>query len=214
VARRRYDNSARLDAASLTRHRIIDATTTLLGEGGYAGLSVAAVASAAGVSPQTIYNAIGGKGALLKACYDITLAGDENDVPMSQRPEFLALGKASSAVEYLAGYAVWVRVLHERVAGIVGPILALDAARDAGAAEFLTAIERERRVGSTHAMTRLIDRFGPPDGLTVEKAVDTCWTLNSPELYVRLVVRCGWTPDAFQTWLARQLQASLLPHGA
>jgi hypothetical protein len=51
-------------------------------------------------------------------------------------------------------------------------------------------------------------------GLTVEKAVDTCWTLNSPELYVRLVVRCGWAPDAFQAWLARQLQASLLPRDA
>jgi len=214
VARRSYDNSARLESAALTRHRIIEATTTLLAGGGYARLSVAAVASAAGVSPQTIYNAIGGKGALLKACYDITIAGDEDDVPMSQRPEFLALGQASSAVEYLAGYAVWVRVLHERVAGIVGPLLALDAARDAGAAEFLTAIERERRVGSTHAMTRLLDRFGLPDGLTVEQAVDTCWALNSPELYARLVLRCGWTPDAYQACLARQLQASLLPSDA
>ncbi len=214
MARRPYDNSGRLDAASLTRHRIIEATTRLLSEGGYAGLSVAAVATAAGVSPQTIYNAIGGKGALLKACYDITLAGDEEGVAMSQRPEFLALGMASSAVEYLADYAVWVRVLHERVAGIVGPLLALDVARDAGAAEFLIAIERERRVGSTHAMTRLHDRFGLPDGLSFEGAVDACWTLNSPELYARLVVRCGWTPGAFQAWLARQLQASLLPHNA
>ncbi len=150
----------------------------------------------------------------MKACYDITLAGDEDAAPMSRRPEFLALGRASSAIEYLARYAVWVCVLHERVAGIIGPILALDSTRDAGAAEFLTAIERERRVGSTHAMTRLLDRFGLPDGVSVEKAVDTCWTLNSPELYVRLVVRCGWTQDDFQTWLACQLQAALLPHDA
>jgi hypothetical protein len=92
--------------------------------------------------------------------------------------------------------------------------LALDAARDAGAVEFLTAIERERRIGSTHAMTDLQDRFGLPNGLSLEKAVDICWTLNSPELYARLVVRCGWIPDAFQAWLARQLQASLLPHDA
>ena len=75
--------------------------------------------------------------------------------------------------------------------------MALDAARDAGAVEFLTAIERERRIGSTHAMTDLQDRFGLPNGLSLEKAVDICWT-----------------PDAFQAWLARQLQASLLPHDA
>lgn len=212
MTRRAYDNAARLESASLTRHRIIQAATRLLAGSGYDGLSVAAVASAAGVSPQTIYNSIGGKGALLKACYDVALAGDEDDVPMSRRPEFVALGQASSAVEFVDRYAVWVRVLHERVAGILGPLLSLDAARDAGAAEFLTVIERERRVGSTHAMTDLADRFGLPPGLPLERAVDICWTLNSPELYARLVVRCGWTPAAFQDWLGGQLQAALLPH--
>jgi AcrR family transcriptional regulator len=214
VTRRTYDNASRLESASLTRHRIIATATKLLAESGYHGLSVAAVASAAGVSPQTIYNSIGGKGALLKACYDITLAGDEDDVPMSQRLEFVALGQASSGIEFLARYAVWVRVLHERAAGILGPLLALDVARDAGAAEFLTVIERERRVGSTHAIADLNDRFGLPAGMSLEQAVDICWTLNSPELWARLVVRCGWTSADFQAWLARQLQAGLLPRDA
>jgi AcrR family transcriptional regulator len=209
VTRRTYDNAGRLGSASLTRHRIIATTTTLLAESGYHGLSVAAVASAAAVSPQTIYNSIGGKGALLKACYDVTLAGDEDEVPMSQRLEFVALGQASSGIEFLARYAMWVRVLHERAAGILGPLLALDAARDAGAAEFLTVIERERRAGSTHAITDLNDRFGLPAGMPLEQAVDICWTLNSPELWARLVVRCGWTPAAFEAWLAGQLRASL-----
>ena len=128
---------------------------------------------------------------------------------MSQRLEFVALGQASSALEFLASYAVWVRVLHERVAGILGPLLALDAARDAGAAEFLTVIERERHIGSTHAITDLHVRFRLREGLSVEKAVEICWTLNSPELYARLVIRCGWTPHDFEAWLAGQLQASL-----
>lgn len=211
MTRRRYDNSARLESAAETRHRIIVATTALLATEGYAGLSVAAVAGAADVSPQTIYNSIGGKGPLLKACYDVTLAGDEDAVPMSQRPEFLALRSAPSAADWVVAYAAWSRLLSERAHPILGPLVGLGVARDAGAAEFLATIEKERRIGSTHAMTAFRDSFGLPEPMTLEQAIDLCWTLNSPELYARLVGQCGWTPSAYQTWLEKALRASFLP---
>ncbi|WP_432558890.1 TetR/AcrR family transcriptional regulator [Granulicoccus sp. GXG6511] len=207
---RPYDNSARREAAAATRHRIIVATTELLAAEGYAGLGVMAVARAADVSQQTIYNSIGGKSALLKACYDVTLAGDEDEVPMSQRPEFSALREAGSADEWVERYAAWSRLLSERVHPILGPLVGLGVARDAGAAEFLTTIEQERRVGSTHAMTAFHKSFGLPDGLSLEQAIDICWTLNSPELYARLVGQCGWTPEEYQSWLAGELRASFL----
>ena len=213
MTRRPYDSSSRRDAAALTRHRIIATTTHLLASRGYDDLSVSVVASEAGVSPQTIYNSIGGKGALLKACYDVALAGDEKEIPMSSRPEFLALGQASSAREFLVRYAAWACILNARVAGILAPLVALEASRDAGAAGFLAVIDRERRIGSTHAMTQLQQRFGLREGQSLETAVDICWTLNSPELYARLVVRCGWSTAAFESWLARELRASLLPDG-
>lgn len=41
---------------------------------------------------------------------------------------------------------------------------------------------------------------GLPAGLTMERAVDQVWTLNSPEVYDRLVRRCGWTADAYEVW--------------
>ena len=211
MTRRRYDNSARLESAAETRHRIIVATTELLATEGYAGLSVAAVAGAAGVSPQTIYNSIGGKGALLKACYDVTLAGDEEAVPMSQRPEFLALQTAPSATGWAAAYAAWGRLLGERAHPILGPLVGLSVVRDAGAAEFLATIEKERRIGSTHAMTAFRDNFGLPEGMKLEQAIDICWTLNSPELYARLVGQCGWPPGDYQSWLTKALRSSFLP---
>ncbi|MDO5501057.1 MAG: TetR/AcrR family transcriptional regulator [Propionibacteriaceae bacterium] len=208
---RAYDNSARLEAAAATRHRIIAATTQLLAREGYAGLSVAAAARAAEVSPQTIYNSIGGKGALLKACYDVTLAGDEDAIPMSERPELHALRAATDAREWTQRYAAWSRLLSERVHPILGPLVALGVARDAGAAEFLTAIEGERRIGSTRVMTAYRDSFGLPDGLTLERAIDICWTLNSPELYARLAGQCGWAPAEYESWLAGQLRTAFLP---
>lgn len=211
MPRRQYDNSARLEAAAETRHRIIVAATALLAEEGYGGLSVAAVAKAADVSPQTIYNSIGGKGAVLKACYDVTLAGDEDEVPMGERPEFLALRTAANPAEFVERYAAWARLLAERTHPILGPLVALGVARDASAAEFLGTIERERRVGSTRAMTGFRDAFGLADDLTLEEAIDMCWTLNSPELYARLVGQCGWTPDAYEAWLAGQFRNSVIP---
>jgi AcrR family transcriptional regulator len=49
------------------------------------------VARRAGVSTQTVYNAVGGKPALLRAVYDVTLAGDDHPVPIAERPAFREL---------------------------------------------------------------------------------------------------------------------------
>lgn len=152
---------------------------------------------------------IGNKGALLKACYDVTLAGDEDDVAMSEREEFQALPLASSASEFLDRYAALSRLLNERVAPIVGPLVTPGGAGDEAASAFISTIEGERRTGSTHAMTALHTRFGPlPQG--VEHAVDVCWAMNSPQLFHRLVGLCGWTPEQYEAFVAAQLKAALL----
>ena len=63
----------------------------LLLEQGYAATTMTAVANAAGVSDETIYKTVGGKAALVKAVRDITLVGDDEPVPLAQRPEFAAI---------------------------------------------------------------------------------------------------------------------------
>ena len=70
----------RIESARATRRRIVAAATTLLLSDGYHAMSVSALARAAGVSPQTVYNAIGGKSEVLKLVYDILLAGDEERI--------------------------------------------------------------------------------------------------------------------------------------
>ena len=56
--------------SALTRRHIVDAAQTLFLEDGYAGTSIGAIARRAGVSVQTIYNAVGNKAALLSAMLD------------------------------------------------------------------------------------------------------------------------------------------------
>ena len=208
---RRYDNSARELAARHTRRRILQAARTLIEAEGYPALSVAALARAAGVSPQTIYNTVGGKAEVLKACYDVTLAGDDEPVPMSGRPAFRAMFETADPVEFLIRYAAWSATVYDRVGAIVGSV---GDRPDAGAADFLATIDRERRIGTTGAVTHFRDTFGLPAGVSLDRAVDMVWTLNSPEVYDRLVRRCGWAPADYQAWLGGQLAACLAPHPA
>ena len=209
MSRRPYDNSGRVEGARATRRRILESARGMLVAEGFPGLSIAALAAAAEVSPQTIYNSIGGKAQVLKACYDITLAGDDETVPMSQRPAFRAIFNAPDARTFLTRYAAWVREVYARV----GPILAAvvrPGAGDPAVAGFLSTIEAERRTGTTHAMTALRDAHGLPAAMSLREAVDIAWTLNSPEVYDRLVGRCEWSGARYQDWLAGQLRASLV----
>jgi len=84
---RRYDSATRLAKARRTRMRILSAARDLFLVDGYVGTTLDAVAATAGVSPQTVYNLVGGKATLFKAVYDVTLAGDDEPIPIARRPD-------------------------------------------------------------------------------------------------------------------------------
>jgi AcrR family transcriptional regulator len=89
--RRAYSSALRDQHAGLTRRRVLDAALELFLAEGYLGATIEAVARRAEVSTQTVYNAVGGKAALLRAVYDVTLAGDDQPVPIAERPAFQAM---------------------------------------------------------------------------------------------------------------------------
>lgn len=210
---RHYDSRARALAARDTRRRILATARELIEAGGYDRFSVAALAEAAGLSPQTIYNAVGGKAEVLKATYDVTLAGDDEPVAMSDRPVVRALASADTVGRWAQAYAHYARDLYLRVGALVGAVLAPGGGLDRGAGEFAATIDRERRVGTTQVMTAFVARFGPATDARIARLVDVVWTLNAPEVYDRLVRRCGWTADEYEVWLARQLTAALTDIG-
>lgn len=209
MSSRAYDNAGRAEAARITRRRILAVAREMLADRGYTGLSVAELARQAGVSPQTIYNSVGGKADVLKACYDVTLAGDDEPIPMNERPEARAMTQATTAREFVRRYATWCRTVSERVHPIVSAFIR-PGTSDAGIAGFVATIEQERRKGTTFIISMLADRFGLREGLTLDRAVDAVWALNSPEVYDRLIGRCGWTPGDYEHWLAGQLNLTLV----
>ena len=120
-ATRTYDSPLRDEQARLTRRRIVDAAHRMLLEGGYGAMTIAGLAREAGVSVQTVYNAVGGKADIVKAVYDVALAGDDEPMPMSARPIFETIEAAPDGPSCLATYAR----LGREIFGRVGPLITL-----------------------------------------------------------------------------------------
>lgn len=204
---RAYDNSSRAEAALATRRRIIEAAGEMLLRDGYHAMSVGALAGAAGVSAQTVYNAVGGKAAVVKAVYDVMLVGDDAPVAMQDRPEFRAMSEAPDREAFIRAYAALCATIYERVGPLLGVLLAQGAGNDSSLQDFVATIERERRVGNTNALNALERAHGLPRHLDRERFIDIVWTVSAPETYDRFVRRCGWTHAMYADWLAEALVA-------
>src|SRR5262245_42472022 len=89
--RRGYDNRARAEQARRGRRQVVAAAHDLLLAKGYRATTMADVARAAGVSVETVYKAFGTKAAVAKAAYDVALVGDDEPVPLAERPEIQAM---------------------------------------------------------------------------------------------------------------------------
>jgi len=58
---------------------------------GYRPTTIAAIAAQAGVSAESVYKGFGTKAALAKAVFDLALAGDDEPVPVAERPSMQAM---------------------------------------------------------------------------------------------------------------------------
>lgn len=203
-----YDNTTRTAAARATRARVLDAARTSFLERGFAGTTIRHIAEQADVSQETIYKAFGGKAGVLKAVYDTSLVGDDEAVPLAERPEALAVFDAATAFESVAAYAKLAQLIATRVDPLVRVML---GSRDTDAAltSFARTIDNERRVGSAFWVARWHAAGWLREDLDVEKAADILWVLNSNEPRWLLQDR-GWTSDEITAWLAEMFGRALL----
>lgn len=204
---RSYASSLRAEQAQLTRRRILDAAEELFLGSGYSVTTIDAIARTAQVSVQTVYNAVGNKRAALSAVYDRTLAGDDEPLPIAERPHFKAMLAARSARGCLARYAALGRELSERALPLLAVIIGEAANPDVRA--LADKIEAQRAAGTASVARHIATKFGLPDDLTVEAAADILWTLTAPDVTVRLVSQRNWTWDHYEQWLAETMTHSL-----
>lgn len=186
-----------------TRQRLLEAAAQEFAANGYAATTVTRLAAAAGVSVQTLYLSWGSKRNLLRGYMEHALGGEAAS-PADAAKQFAGL----SLHQRIVDLADLVAEVAERAS--VGWSLYRDAAAvDPEIAADWNELQLLRRQTFDRIFADAPESELAP-GLTVETAVDTAWTIASPESYDLLVARLGYTLDEFREWMRRTLVAAIL----
>jgi AcrR family transcriptional regulator len=207
--KRPYNSPARRSQAAGTQQRIVAATRALFLSKGYAATTMADVAAAAAVSVQTVYSAAGGKAALAKRVWDVTVAGDLEAVPMNLRPQIQALMAEPDPVVAVHLYARLSRQVYERL-GPLARVLRAGAVSDESLRQLIDTTEGERLTGTTALAAHLHSREALRADLTPTSAGQRLWALNGGEVADGLTLRCGWSLDEYEAWLGESMTLAVL----
>jgi AcrR family transcriptional regulator len=201
--RRVYESPTRQRQADETRSRIAATARKLLEETGYAGMTIPAVAKAAGVAVPTVYAIFGSKKGIVAELLDEARFGDAYQTLLAEAR------KVRDPLELLAFPPRFARRVYEaeipvenllRGAGMVAPELA--------------AVEDERNCQRYDSQLMVIDALDRAKllrpGLDREAARAVLWSMTSREMFRMLVRERGWTADAYEKWLTEALRRELL----
>lgn len=209
---RRYRSPAREEGARRTRRAITAAAGRLFVERGYVGTSLADIAVAAGVARPTVFAAFGSKPALLREVLDQALAGDDEPVPVAERPWFRPVWDATTQGAVLDAYADVCVVIARRAARLFETVRR--GADDAPeVTDLWDALQGNRRAGAAMVVAHVRTLGALAPGLDEETATDVLWVFNDPAHYAALVLQRGWAEPAFRRWLAGRMGEALLVAG-
>jgi AcrR family transcriptional regulator len=204
---RPYRSPLRESQGAATRRRVLDAARDLFVERGYTSTTVAEIAAAADVSPQTIYKSLGGKSGLLEAIIDDSHPGG---VPYEEQTWWVEIAALPSAAERLQAYVAAccgvlarTRPIHAVIRGALGSEAFVGELRTR---LFQTRLERN----TAHLRTYIGDDLRP--GLTLREAAQRYFAIASPELYDLMTQQLGWSVAHHQRWLTETAARDLLGH--
>lgn len=208
--RRRYDSSRRQEDARRNRQAVLDVAERRFLADGYPSTTVAAVAEEAGVSPELVYKAYGGKGGLVQAIYERRLGGT-GQVPAYQRSDQMReKHKDPRLIMHEWG------LLTAEVAATLTParlLVRAAATTDPDMATLLERIEEERLDRMRHHAEFLAERGYLRSGVSTGEASDILWACSSTEFYELLVLQRKWSLPRFAQFITDFMTTGLLPRG-
>jgi AcrR family transcriptional regulator len=207
VNTRSYRSPLRDEQAAQTRTRILDAARVLFERDGFAGTTVKAIASAAKVSPDTVYTAFGTKGRVLTALIDRELVASGDVASVTDRPEAYAVRDEPDQRRQLHLFTRDIAAALERVAPIY-EILRTASSADPDLAVIFREMS-DNRFQQLHTVAGWLAARGPLR-VNVDRAAEIIWTLASPDIALLLRNDRGWTLDQHAAWLEDTLVRTLL----
>ena len=206
---RGYDARRRREAAGESRERVLVQSRQLFLANGYGRTTIAAIARAAGVSKESVYQGFGGKPGLVRAIYERSLLG-AGGAPAEDRSD-RAQATVTDARELMEQFGRFTT----EVSPLGSPVFLLirDAAAsgDSDMAALLADVEEQRYRRMLHNARQVLGRGFLRADLTEEEVADVMFTCTSAELYETLVLKRGWDAGRYGRFIARTLAANLLP---
>jgi AcrR family transcriptional regulator len=205
---RAYRSELRQRQARETRLRVVGAAAELFAEHGYAGTTLAKIATAAGVSVETV-QAQGSKAALMIASVEFAafgVTGDQSILDLELGRRFVAVTDPSEAVDFIVNEQT---AVHERSAGATHALYgaaASDPQLDAYLGELIAGVGRQVR----RLLEICAERGWLRDDIDFDELVETAAVISSFQTYTRIVHRDGWTVDAYRSWFRRMLREGVL----
>jgi AcrR family transcriptional regulator len=192
-----------------TRAAVIEAARALFLDHGYAATTIEAISRASNTPQATIYRLFASKLGILRSVLDASIAGDDEEVAMLDRPPVRELLADPDPHEQLHRFGTLLREVMARTAP-VHRLLDEAARSDDDAATLLADIARQRQAGQ-RGIARSLARAGAlRAGLRERDAADLIHALASPELYGLLVLDRGWSAERYETWVTETLTQQLL----
>ncbi|WP_284974927.1 TetR/AcrR family transcriptional regulator [Arthrobacter sp. efr-133-TYG-104] len=205
---RPYDARRRRELAEASRRTVLERARELFLAQGFGPTTIAQIARAAGVSPESVYKNFGGKPGLVRAIQEQSLLG-AGGTPAEQRSDLAQLTATDSLalMERLGRFTT-------EVGPLEAPIMLLirDAAAsgDAAMADLLREVDDVRYRRMLHNAQQMEARGLLRPGLSALEAADVMFACTTSELYESLVVKRGWSAERYGTFIARTLTANLL----
>jgi AcrR family transcriptional regulator len=157
-----------------------------------------------------VYRLFSSKRGILKSLLDVSIVGDDEAVPLADRPHVRSLVADPDPKNQLAGFVGVTAQVNSRTAPVYR-ILVSAAASDPDAAALLDELTQQRQRGQRLVARALARAHALAPALRERDAADIIHALMSPEIYRLLVVDRGWTPERYEAWLTGILIDQLLP---
>jgi AcrR family transcriptional regulator len=206
MAKRRYTQRLRAQAAEENRQRILDALYERLREAPAEPISVDEVAQRAGVARSTIYLVFGSRSGLFDALTEHLLTG-----PGYRRIlEAVRLPDARESLRGALAGGVDMYAAHHDVLRILGSMAKLDPE---GVGQAIARAEDERSRGVARQAARLHAQGSLRTGLTVARATAIIWLLAGFDAYDALATGQGLQPSQIADVLIETAESALLAGG-
>lgn len=208
--KRKYDSSKRQARALETQTQIIEVAKQLFIRDGYTRTTIIAIATEAGVAPETIYSMFGNKRAILMGMMNGFIPGDGNPAPEFVRASIQEVESERNQNRQIQLFAQRMRRIMEHSASLI-EVLRVAAKNEADMEALLNKYLNGRFQGMSYFVDCLLANGPLRSRMDKLNATETIWTLTSAEVYTLLVSERGWSADEYEIWLAETLTRLLLP---